>query len=89
MIRRENLGYNGGTPKDEIDTCLNCPLVKPMCESESCPLVIKRLARRKDRGRKKHDRQGTDRGAESHGEQKQTALLDEAAARLEELTDEE
>lgn len=26
------------TPKDEIDTCLNCPFERPMCESNLCPL---------------------------------------------------
>lgn len=31
-------GYLGGAPKEDIDTCLNCPLERPMCESNLCPL---------------------------------------------------
>lgn len=73
-IHRDTLGYMGGAPKEEIDICLSCPLTKPMCESNSCPLVIQRLARSRKRRGKKHDRQGTDQGAAGDREQKQASL---------------
>lgn len=56
MIKRDDLSYNGGAPKEEIEICLNCPLAIPKCETDLCPLVIARIV--KSDGQKKREARG-------------------------------
>lgn len=67
-------GYLGGAPKEDIDTCLNCPLERPMCGADACPLRAARAETRRKRKGKKHDRRGTDQGPAGNGEQKQAGV---------------